>query len=249
MLSQRKRPILEEWDAFIEKIEKTRSIEKVIGALDDRMKHLGFERSAYWLRWPNDPKKHPIILSTYPKNFVDRYVKKDYGAHDMVGKMSTNTNRPFGWRELETKYKITRQQRIIFHDSSSVGLKEGASVPIHGPNLTKATFSVTSNLRKKEFDELFKYHQHEIHILATSAHERLMALGLGRTEDIQELTSRETQIILWVARGLTYEEIADKLCIQEDTIKKHMQNIFRKLNASNRPHAASVAIVHGLITP
>lgn len=53
----------------------------------------------------------------------------------------------------------------------------------------------------------------------------------------------------WLQSGCTYMEISDKLCIEQDTIKKHMQNIFRKLKASNGPHAAVIAILNGLIVP
>ena len=243
------RSTIEEWEAMLSYIRNCSDIEEVMSMIHERMIFLGFEKSAYWLRWSNDPTKAPILFTTYPREFVDHYVENDYAAHDMVGTLSTNSNRPFGWNEIGKKFKITRKQKMIFHDSKSVGLNEGASVPIHGPKLMKATFSVSSNLPKKEFDELFKFHQHEIHILAVAAHEKMIELGLGQETQSRELSTRETEVILWIARGLTYSEIADKLFIQEDTVKKHMQSIFEKLNATNGPHAASVAIISGLITP
>lgn len=245
----KKRSTLEEVDSFLSLLESCRDVETVIQHLSGRMNALGFERSAYWLRWPQDPEKPHIILSTYPQEFVEHYVENDFGTHDMVGRLATNCNRPFAWREIGEKYEITRKQKIIFQESGSVGLREGASVPIHGPNLTKATFSVASDLGEKEFSDLFAFHRHEIHLLATGAHEKLMLLGLGRVDDIEALTERETEIILWISRGYTYGDIAERLMIQEDTVKKHMQSIFRKLGASNGPHAAAMAIIHGLIIP
>lgn len=76
-----------------------------------------------------------------------------------------------------------------------------------------------------------------------------MMLGLGTLNPIAPLTARETEIILWISRGLTYGQIGEKLCIQDDTVKKHMQSIFEKLGATNGPHAAAIAIIHGLIVP
>jgi LuxR family transcriptional regulator len=244
-----RRSTFEEIDELLGALNVCQDADAVIGLLSSHMQKLGFEKSAYWLRWPQVPDRPHVILSTYPKQYVERYQAQDFGAHDMVGLFATNTNRPFAWREIGKKYEITRKQRIIFHESSSVGIREGASVPIHGPNMTKATFSVSSDIPEKEFAELFSVHRHEIHLLATGAHERLMALGLGNLGHIQPLTERETEIILWISRGCTYGEIGERLAIQDDTVKKHMQSIFRKLGASNSPHAVAVAIVHGLIIP
>lgn len=244
-----KRSTVDEWEAFIALLDNCSDIEEVMSLMHNRMNYLGFERSAYWLRWSTDKDKTPLLLTTYPEEFVEHYVANDYAAHDMVGSISTNTNRPFGWYDIEDRYEVTRKQKIIFHDSTSVGLKEGASVPIHGPGLMKATFSVASNLPRKEFEELFKFHQHEVHILAVAAHEKMINLGLGQETEVKKLTNREAEIILLVSRGNKYSEIADKLFIQEDTVKKHMQHIFEKLNASNAPHAASVAIIKGVINP
>lgn len=244
-----KRSTIDEWEVFLSLLDQCNDIEGVMSLMHNRMSYLGFEKSAYWLRWSNDSRDAPILMTTYPEHYVQHYIDQDFAPHDMVGHLSANTNRPFGWWDMEEKYGITRKQKIIFHDSSSVGIVEGASVPIHGPNLMKATFSVAGALPRFEFKDLFKFHQHEIHVLAVAAHEKMIQLGLGRKTKTGKLSSREKEIILWISRGYRYSEIADKLFIQEDTVKKHMQSIFRKLNASNGPHAATVAIINGIITP
>lgn len=243
------RSTFDEIDTFLSALNDCKDIDSTISRLTKQMEIMGFEKSAYWLRWPQTPEKPSIILSTYPEEFVENYKEQDYGAHDMVGRLATNSNSPFAWDDIKDRYEITKKQHIIFGESSSVGLKEGGSVPIHGPNMTKATFSVASNLPEKEFKDLFAFHRHEIHLLATGAHERLMQLGLGPLDHIKPLTARETEIILWISRGYTYGQISEKLLIEDDTVKKHMQSIFRKLGASNGPHAAVIAIVNGLIVP
>jgi len=48
------------------------------------------------------------------------------------------------------------------------------------------------------------------------------------------LSRREREIAVFVQRGLTNKEIAGKLDIREDTVKKHMQSIFRKLGVRRR---------------
>jgi len=62
------------------------------------------------------------------------------------------------------------------------------------------------------------------------------------------LTSRETQILNYVAEGNTNKQIAGILQISEQTIKNHVSAILRKLNANDRAHAVVLAIRHGWIS-
>jgi DNA-binding NarL/FixJ family response regulator len=48
-----------------------------------------------------------------------------------------------------------------------------------------------------------------------------------------DLTGREEEIILLIAKGLRQKEIADQLFISEATVKKHLSNIYVKLNVFN----------------
>lgn len=66
-------------------------------------------------------------------------------------------------------------------------------------------------------------------------------LGGEHRRQNQPLTPRETEILQLVARGLTNKEIADTLFIAENTVKRHVHNILKKLDVSNRRAAAKWA--------
>ena len=51
------------------------------------------------------------------------------------------------------------------------------------------------------------------------------------------LTRRETEVIGELSRGLYYKEIAGKIYISPETVKKHVRNIYRKLGVRNRVEA------------
>jgi DNA-binding NarL/FixJ family response regulator len=53
------------------------------------------------------------------------------------------------------------------------------------------------------------------------------------------LTQREDEILRLIARGARDREIAEQLFISESTVKKHVQNVLRKLHARNRVEAVS----------
>lgn len=54
-------------------------------------------------------------------------------------------------------------------------------------------------------------------------------------------TARETQILHAVRAGKTNRQIARELYLSENTIKTHLQRLFRKLGASNRAQAVALA--------
>ena len=53
----------------------------------------------------------------------------------------------------------------------------------------------------------------------------------------KKLTDREIEILRLIAKGFTYQTIADQLTISVQTIKKHMSNIFEKLQVNNKIEA------------
>jgi len=67
-----------------------------------------------------------------------------------------------------------------------------------------------------------------------------------QSEDIS-LTEREKQVLLYLSRGLTQREIAEQLYFSVSTAKKHLENIYRKLNVSNKISALQKAQEHNLI--
>ncbi|GAB3025304.1 hypothetical protein GCM10027051_32510 [Niabella terrae] len=49
-----------------------------------------------------------------------------------------------------------------------------------------------------------------------------------------KLTNREREIVVLIAKGYTYEQVAKELFISERTVGKHMQNIFTKVGVNNK---------------
>jgi DNA-binding response OmpR family regulator/DNA-binding CsgD family transcriptional regulator len=56
------------------------------------------------------------------------------------------------------------------------------------------------------------------------------------------LTSRESEVLLWISRGKANREIGEILAISPRTVNKHLEQIFVKLGVENRASAAARAI-------
>lgn len=63
------------------------------------------------------------------------------------------------------------------------------------------------------------------------------SLPFAVEDNIDELTAREKEVLALVAKGASNNEIAAKLFLREVTVKTHLNNIFKKLNVTNRTQA------------
>jgi DNA-binding NarL/FixJ family response regulator len=68
----------------------------------------------------------------------------------------------------------------------------------------------------------------------------------ARSRETPVLTDRETEVLRYVAKGLTAKQIAERLTLSHRTVENHVQATFRKLQVANRVELARYAIEHGL---
>ena len=61
------------------------------------------------------------------------------------------------------------------------------------------------------------------------------------------LTSREIDVLEQLGKGLSYTKIAENLFISPSTVRKHIENIYKKLHVHNKLEAVEEAKKHNLI--
>lgn len=65
---------------------------------------------------------------------------------------------------------------------------------------------------------------------------------LSQDPPVPELSSRQTQILESITRGLSNEEIAGQLGISLPMVKEHLNRVFTKIGATNRAEAVAIAM-------
>jgi DNA-binding NarL/FixJ family response regulator len=63
------------------------------------------------------------------------------------------------------------------------------------------------------------------------------------------LTSRETEVLMLIAQGMSNTQISDTLCIAGETTRTHIKRILSKLGLRDRAQAVVIAYETGLVTP
>lgn len=81
------------------------------------------------------------------------------------------------------------------------------------------------------------------------AQEALTVDSSPAQDNLSSLTRRERETLTFLAQGLTNKEIAARLVISENTVKRHLKAIFEKLEVHTRAAAAARAGGEGPVTP
>jgi DNA-binding NarL/FixJ family response regulator len=92
-------------------------------------------------------------------------------------------------------------------------------------------------------------------LLSPSITRRLVEHFAARTDPLEppaallaELTPREREVLMLVARGLSNGEIGQQLVVTEATVKSHVGSVLLKLGLRDRVQAVVFAYEHGIVT-
>lgn len=74
-----------------------------------------------------------------------------------------------------------------------------------------------------------------------------MSIENEKDKEIIKLTNRETEVLEHLSKGLNYIQISENLILSTGTVRKHIENIYRKLQVHNKLEAVQKAKRNNLI--
>lgn len=190
---------------------------------------------------------HSGVLVHYPDEWLNYYVTSRNIDYNPVFQRALKTRRPFIWEEVD-KNNTHEKILMVMDEDKEFSFCCGIFVPLHQPlgKLIGIGFSGSEKSVCSDKDALSLLH-------AASHQFYLAYLNITNNEKSDgqsvSLTDREREVLQWIARGKTKSEIAEILSLSKSSIKRHCENVFRKLEVNNLPSAVAKALIMGIINP
>jgi DNA-binding CsgD family transcriptional regulator len=182
------------------------------------------------------------ININYPTIWLSRYRESKLVQIDPVAPRLFSGEHPVIWGDLR-KIAKNSKDKSFYGQAAEFGLREGFSFGKRFSNMESGSFFSC------EGQEIGAHKRHTavISFLMQFMHEALSKVHLGLLKDQPLLTYREKQVLNRAKFGKTDSEIAVQVGISRRTVKFHVENAMRKLQANNRTQAIAIALSQNLI--
>lgn len=196
------------------------------------------------------PPQDAIRLTNYHPAWIERSLGEGYFLYDPVHQASTRTAAGFLWTDVPTMIRLTKRQKAVLEAARPYGLSEGYTIPVHVPGEYRGTCSFGAD----SFERLRPNALPIANMIGTYAFEaarRIMrsrgALPAG-LDELPQLTERQRDSLVLVARGKGDPEIGALLGISAATAHEHVENVRRAYGNAQRPLLIARALFDGQIS-
>jgi DNA-binding CsgD family transcriptional regulator len=188
----------------------------------------------------------PFVNVGYSNEWLKQYLQQDYFSFDPIKRVRLAGAHFVRWSET-----FASTQKNYIRQAREHNIYEGLTVGAQGSTSGQLSFFsfISVDLANNERDQIM------LRYLAPYLHEAMcratpvapIPTPTAPIPKSSPLSEREIETLSWAMAGKTNWEISMILNISERTVKFHIQNVMRKLEASSRAHAVAIALGQGLI--
>ena len=178
---------------------------------------------------------------SYPVEWLEIYRKGELHKRDPIVLENLSDCKPQYWADTYKKHKVDKDFLRLSEDFRLSG--GYASGVINRAKSEGCLLSFAGNMEKHPRNG---YLLHNLTPHLHSAFANVLSQE-NKPRRLLQITIREKQVLNWVKHGKTTWDISMILDISERTVKFHVDNIMRKLDAVSRTHAVAIALAEGLI--
>lgn len=196
------------------------------------------------------PPQDAIRVTNYDPAWIERSLGDGYFVYDPVHQASTKTAMGFLWSDIPEMIRLTRAQKAVLDAARHYGLSEGYTIPVHVPGEYRGTCSFGA----ETLDGLRPNALPLANLIGTYAFEsarRILRTRRGGSEgppNVPQLTDRQRDSLVLVARGKGDPEIGALLGISATTAHGHVENVRRAYGNAQRPLLVARALFDGQIS-
>ena len=188
-----------------------------------------------------------IILSNYPRSWQHYYDEQGAHAFDPVVLKAFQFQGPF---RLDGLHHDDRQLALR-RQSIDNGMEFGFSCPDRGPDASIAMLSFCGRHVIAPDPDQWKTTEASIRLLVSTTHKALIEIVEAHTSESaiagKPLSYAEIQTLEMMASAMTAQQAADKLGVQERTVRYYLDCAAVKLGVETRKAAVLTAVADGIV--
>ncbi|WP_316206132.1 LuxR family transcriptional regulator [Bradyrhizobium sp. SZCCHNR3058] len=193
-----------------------------------------------YLALPNRGGNRPLILSTYPTNWVAHYLRHHYEQLDPVITRALNNPEPFRWGLSLSPRPLSPAQQAFFNEAAEFGIRAGFTVPIHDGHGPIAALTFATDQRRQQFERCIDSQGRVLQLMAMYFHAHVRRkLSSELNIDGVLLSRRELECLEWASQGKSAWEIGQILGISRNTVAYYLENAKEKLGVRTVVQAAT----------
>lgn len=223
-------------------IHDSANVQAALESLRDifRLKHISFHLGQIRI----GELDAPFVQTTYPSQWVSRYVLKGYVNIDPVAREGFERQFPFDWREVA----LDERAAELMSDAAAHDLgKSGYSIPVVDRTGRRSLLSFTSDMTGRDWDDFIAGHRELLSEAAFQLHRKALVEVFGNADPMPPLGPREIECLYWTARGKDYLAIAEILGISGHTVRGYLKSARFKLECATLPQAVAKALALRII--
>ena len=230
---------------FIISLPASRSRQAIQDLLERTIRGYGIKHFAY-VGFPLEADE-PLVLTTYPATWVERYGESRYDRIDPVLARAVGTMLPFTWTIDSLRQPAPRKLNAFLDEAAQAGIRRGVTIPIHDRQGKASSLTLAEFGAEPGFQECIDRHQHALHLVALHLHARLREDERPQPQARPTLTPREIDCLQWAAKGKSASDIAEIMRISRRTVVFHTENAKQKFGVATLPQAIARGLMHDII--
>ncbi|HPE46908.1 MAG TPA: LuxR C-terminal-related transcriptional regulator [Hyphomonas sp.] len=205
---------------------------------------LGFN-SAYFLSpIVRDRRKGRLLTNIgFPDDWEQSY-RDGMGEDDPLPDLALQTGKAFRWAALPKGTRLQPGEVRYLDSLAKWGMADGIAVAAYGSAARVGFVGIGGPTRSDSFAaadlELLR-------IAGQMSYMRYCELIVSEASDEPRLSSRELDVLHWMAQGKSNAEIARRLGVGRETVDTYVRRIFVKFDVSDRTSAVVKGVSRGLV--
>jgi LuxR family transcriptional regulator, quorum-sensing system regulator CciR len=240
--------MFERIDAFVRDVGEARTDAELAALLAEISRDMGFAYFA--LTHHVDIRRAPrpaIRLANYPLEWVDYFDDNRLGPSDPVHRASQLTSVGFAWSRLPSLIDLTAKDHEVLALAGKRGIGDGFTIPAHVPGEANGSCSFATARGQTLCEDQLPMAQ-LVGAFAFEAARQVWRMRDPGQPPRPQLTDRQRDCVVWVARGKSDWEIARILDLSPETVAEYLKRARERYGVSKRTMLTVQALFDGAIS-